>query len=90
MQAWRCAAARAELHHRRVELPRKRARAAWQRVVGVAKAAALQQRLQEVQQEEAAKAVQAAWRGCLVRRTTAKQLAGIRRFQVCVCVCVLF
>lgn len=81
-QAWRCARARAQLRDMKDELPRKRARAAWQRVVAAVSAALAQQRRQQVQEEAAATALQAAVRGWLVRRAAAKQLAGIRRFQV--------
>lgn len=81
-QAWRCARARADLHKRKAALPRQLAHKAWMRLMAAAQRAAWQQRLQEVRLQEAALTIQAAYRGWQVRRVTAKQLAGVRRFQV--------
>lgn len=71
-----------ELSQLKAALPRKRARKAWLKLLAAAQRAAWQQRLCKLQQQEAALAIQAAYRGWVVRRVTAKQLAGVRRFQV--------
>jgi hypothetical protein len=63
-------------------LPRKRARQAWLRLLAAAQQAAWQQQLREMQRQEAVLAIQSAYRAWQVRRVTAKQLAGVRRFQV--------
>lgn len=82
VQAWRCAKARQQLHGLKAALPRKLAHKAWLRLLTAAQHASWQQQLRAVQQEEAVLAIQAAYRGWVVRRVTAKQLAGVRRFQV--------
>jgi hypothetical protein len=87
VQAWRCSQARSKLQQLRKALPRARACKAWQRLLAAAQQAAWQQRLQEAREQEAALAIQAAYRAWRVRRVTAKQLAGVRRFQVGVVVC---
>lgn len=88
-QAWRCAAARAQLQQLRLEaaqlaaqLPQLRARAAWLQLFAAAKQALAQQRLQLAQQEAATLVLQATCRGWQARRQAARQLAGITRFQV--------
>jgi hypothetical protein len=82
VQAWRCRQARTELSQLKAALPRKRARKAWLRLLAAAQQAAWQQQLRETQRQEAVLAIQSAYRGWQVRRVTAKQLAGVRRFQV--------
>lgn len=82
VQAWRCRQARMELSQLKAAVPRKRARKAWLRMLKVAQQAAWQQRLRDTQRQEAVLAIQSAYRGWQVRRVTAKQLAGVRRFQV--------
>lgn len=82
MQAWRCRKARLELSELTTALPRKRARKAWLRLLAAAQQAAWQQRLHEMQRQDAALVIQSAYRAWRVRQVTAKQLAGVRRFQV--------
>lgn len=87
VQAWRCSQACSKLQQLKKALPRARACKAWQRLLAAAQQAAWQQCLQEAREQEAALAIQAAYRAWRVRRVTAKQLAGVRRFQVGVVVC---
>lgn len=82
VQAWRCVQATAMVAQLREALPHRTAQRNWQRAVATVQEALRRQRLEAERQKLAATAIQSAVRGWQVRRVVAKQLAGIRRFQV--------